>query len=118
MQARAGRVLVRKQHFKPYYGAEKVLQPTLFRFENVEDITVKTLVETLIPASGLIILLDKLLLRLREKGHRVLLFSQVVRMLDILSDYCRMRGFPFQRLDGSMSNGRRVRVVDHCNAPE
>jgi SNF2 family DNA or RNA helicase len=39
-------------------------------------------------------------------------------MLDILSDYCRMRGFPFQRLDGSMPNDLRVRAVDHYNATE
>jgi hypothetical protein len=38
--------------------------------------------------------------------------------VDILSDYYRMRGFPFQRLDGSLSNDLRVRAVDHYNAPE
>jgi Helicase conserved C-terminal domain len=64
------------------------------------------------------ILLDKLLFRLREKGHRVLVFSQMVRMLDILSDYRQMRGFPFLRLDGSMPNDLRVRAVDHYNDPE
>lgn len=88
-----------------------------FLFENVEDTSEKTSVETLIRASGKLILLDKLLLRLREKGHRVLVFSQMVRMLDILSDYCRMRGFPYQRLDGSMPNDLRQRAVDHYNAP-
>jgi chromodomain-helicase-DNA-binding protein 1 len=88
-----------------------------FLFDNVEDTSVDTTVDTLIRASGKLILLDKLLLRLRERGHRVLVFSQMVRMLDILSDYCRMRGFPHQRLDGSMPNDLRVRAVDHYNAP-
>lgn len=88
-----------------------------FLFDNVEDTSVDTTVETLIRSSGKLILLDKLLLRLRERGHRVLVFSQMVRMLDILSDYCRMRGFPYQRLDGSMPNDLRVRAVDHYNAP-
>jgi Helicase conserved C-terminal domain len=87
-------------------------------FKNVEDVTFKITVETLIRAAGEIILLDKLLLRLRDKGHRVLVFSQMVTMLDILSDYCRMRGFPFQSLDRSMPNDLRVRAVDHYNAPE
>jgi hypothetical protein len=41
-----------------------------------------------------------------------------MRTVDILSDYYRMRGFPFQRLDGSMPNDLRVRAVDHYNAPE
>jgi SWI/SNF-related matrix-associated actin-dependent regulator of chromatin subfamily A member 5 len=43
-----------------------------FLFESVEGTTVKTTVETLIRASGKMSLLDKLLLRLREKGLRVL----------------------------------------------
>jgi SNF2 family DNA or RNA helicase len=89
-----------------------------FLFGNVEDITAKTTVETLIRASGEMTPLEKLLLRLREKGHRVLDFSQMVRMVDILSDYCLMRGFPFQRLDGPMPNDLRVRAVDRYNAPE
>ena len=46
--------------------------------------------------SGKVVLLDKLLVRLREKGHRVLIFSQMVRMLDILADYMRYKHFPFQ----------------------
>jgi SNF2 family DNA or RNA helicase len=87
-------------------------------FKNVEDVTVKITVETLIRAAGEMIRLDKLLLRLRDKGHRVLVFSQMVTMLDILSDYCRMRGFPFQSLDRSMPNDLRVRAIDHHNAPE
>jgi chromodomain-helicase-DNA-binding protein 1 len=96
----------------------KKIRNVHFPFGNVEDITVKTTVETLIRASGKMTLLDKLLPRLREKGHRVLFFSQMMRMVDIMSDYCRMRGFPFQRLDGTMPNDLRVRSVDHCNAPE
>jgi SWI/SNF-related matrix-associated actin-dependent regulator of chromatin subfamily A member 5 len=43
-----------------------------FLFESVEDVTVKTTVENSIRASVKMILLDKLLLRLREKGLRVL----------------------------------------------
>jgi hypothetical protein len=39
-------------------------------------------------------------------------------MFDILSDYYRMRGFPFQRLDGLMPLDLRVRAVDHYIAPQ
>jgi len=38
--------------------------------------------------------------------------------LDILQDYCRLRGFLCQRLDGSMPNDLRQRGVDHFNAPD
>ena len=42
------------------------------------------------------ILLDKLLCRLKETGHRVLIFSQMVRMLDIIADYLYLKRFLFQ----------------------
>lgn len=40
------------------------------------------------------ILLDKLLTRLKAAGHRVLVFSQMTRMMDILEDLMHMRGEP------------------------
>lgn len=49
-----------------------------------------------IKGSGKLILLDKLLTRLKETGHRVLIFSQMVRMLDILSDYLQLKRYAFQ----------------------
>lgn len=42
------------------------------------------------------ILLDKLLTRLKAAGHRVLVFSQMTRMMDILEDLMHMRGEPQQ----------------------
>ena len=54
----------------------------------------------LIAASGKLVLLDKLLPKLRSDGHRVLIFSQFVMVLDILNDYLTYRGFKFERLDG------------------
>lgn len=52
--------------------------------------------QQLVRSSGKLVLLDKLLVRLKERGHRVLIFSQMVRMLDILADYLRSRQFLFQ----------------------
>jgi SNF2 family DNA or RNA helicase len=48
---------------------------------------------TLVDNCGKLVLLDKLLVRLREKGSRVLVFSSMSRMLDILEDYCWYRGW-------------------------
>jgi chromodomain-helicase-DNA-binding protein 1 len=45
----------------------------------------------LLRGSGKLFLLDKLLCRLNATGHRVLIFSQMVRMLDIMSDYLTLR---------------------------
>ncbi|XP_074651720.1 chromodomain-helicase-DNA-binding protein 1-like isoform X2 [Tubulanus polymorphus] len=70
----------------------------------------------LIKSSGKLILLDKLLLRLKQTGHRVLIFSQMVRMLDILAQYLQLRHFMFQRLDGSIRGELRKQALDHFNA--
>eukprot|EP01134_Creolimax_fragrantissima_P008587 CFRG8587T1 len=71
----------------------------------------------LVKNSGKLVLLDKLLVRLQETGHRVLIFSQMVRMLDIISEYLQLRGFTFQRLDGCTKNEQRTQAMDHFNAP-
>ena len=54
--------------------------------------------------AGKMMVLDKLLPRLREEGHRVLIFSQMTRMLDILEDYCLWREYPYCRLDGQTAH--------------
>eukprot|EP00027_Filamoeba_sp_ATCC50430_P005766 CAMPEP_0168547732 /NCGR_PEP_ID=MMETSP0413-20121227/4191_1 /TAXON_ID=136452 /ORGANISM="Filamoeba nolandi, Strain NC-AS-23-1" /LENGTH=886 /DNA_ID=CAMNT_0008578001 /DNA_START=270 /DNA_END=2931 /DNA_ORIENTATION=+ len=89
-----------------------------YLFDNAEDLSNSSPLEGLIKNSGKLILLDKLLVRLKETGHRVLIFSQMVRMLDILSDYLSGRGFQFQRLDGSMSSDQRQKAMHHFNAPD
>lgn len=43
--------------------------------------------QALIRSAGKLVLLDKLLPRLKAGGHKVLIFSQMVRCLDILEDY-------------------------------
>ncbi|XP_075520131.1 protein CHROMATIN REMODELING 5-like [Primulina tabacum] len=73
--------------------------------------------ERIILSSGKRVLLDKLLSRLHETGHRVLIFSQMVRMLDLLAEYLSIKGFKFQRLDGSTKAELRQQAMDHFNAP-
>lgn len=72
----------------------------------------------LIMNSGKMVLLDKLLTRLKKDGHRVLIFSQMVRMLDILSDYMTMRGYVYQRLDGMVSSDNRRKAIERFNAED
>ena len=74
------------------------------------------LCQQLLRGSGKLVLLDKLLMRLHETGHRVLIFSQMVRQLDILSQYLQLRRLPFQRLDGSIRGELRKQALDHFNA--
>ncbi|CAI9106222.1 OLC1v1005326C1 [Oldenlandia corymbosa var. corymbosa] len=68
-------------------------------------------------SSGKLVILDKLLDRLHATKHRVLIFSQMVRMLDILAEYLSLKGFLFQRLDGSTKAELRQQAMDHFNAP-
>lgn len=72
--------------------------------------------QELLRGSGKLVLLDKLLCRLKETGHRVLIFSQMVRMLDIVAEYLTKRHFSFQRLDGSIKGELRKQALDHFNA--
>lgn len=69
----------------------------------------------LIMSSGKMVLLDKLLTRLKKDGHRVLIFSQMVRILDILGDYLSIKGYNFQRLDGTVPSYQRRISIDHFN---
>lgn len=90
-----------------------------YLFEGAEartDNTEETL-KGLVMSSGKMVLLDKLLARLRQDSHRVLIFSQMVRMLDILSDYMSLRGYQHQRLDGMVSSEARKKSIAHFNAP-
>ena len=63
-------------------------------------------------ASGKLVLLDKLLPRLKQDGHRILLFSQFKIMLDILEDYLDARDFSFERIDGSITGHKRQSAID------
>ncbi|THG18520.1 hypothetical protein TEA_015218 [Camellia sinensis var. sinensis] len=133
------------------------------------SITGSSKLERIILSSGKLVILDKLLVRLHETNHRVLIFSQsillmdhevtvsmlcvadpwvfsidshrnwcklkqsssrsaqtrlglalsvsMVRMLDILAEYLSLRGFQFQRLDGSTKAELRQQAMDHFNAP-
>lgn len=94
-----------------------------FMFPNIEQQILNgnerrdEILKALITSSGKMMLLDQLLVKLRKDSHRVLIFSQMVKMLDILSDYLQLRGYQFQRLDGTIAAGPRRVAIDHFNAP-
>ncbi|XP_006831228.1 PREDICTED: lymphoid-specific helicase isoform X3 [Chrysochloris asiatica] len=71
--------------------------------------------EELVINSGKFLILDRMLPELKSRGHKVLLFSQMTRMLDILMDYCHFRNFKFSRLDGSMTYTEREENMHNFN---
>lgn len=96
-----------------------------YLFDGVEDkvlsnfgSTRENILRGLIMSSGKMVLLDQLLNKLRRDGHRVLIFSQMVRMLDIIGDYLQLKGLNFQRLDGTINSHKRRIAIDHFNAKD
>ncbi|KAI8091622.1 SNF2 family N-terminal domain-containing protein [Thamnidium elegans] len=99
---------LRKCCIHPYLleGAEEVI---------VSDSRAQTPQEQfscLIDSSGKLVLIDKLLRKLFEGNHKVLIFSQFTSCLDILSDYLRGRQYPHERIDGSVPGDQRQAAID------
>ena len=74
--------------------------------------------DLVLKASGKMVLLDKLLPKLKSEGHRVLIFSQMVKMLDLLSDYLRERRYSHERLDGTIRGDLRQAAIDRFSHPD
>ena len=62
----------------------------------------KDLYNKLLESSGKLMLLNKFIDKFREENHKVLIFSQFKRMLDIIELYLRMKGVPYEMLTGSV----------------
>ncbi|KAH7316187.1 hypothetical protein KP509_21G081900 [Ceratopteris richardii] len=72
-------------------------------------------IEKLVEQCGKLKLLDRLLVHLRERGHKVLIFSQMTRILDILEYYLQERGFNPFRIDGQVKQAERQRQIQEFN---
>eukprot|EP00599_Poterioochromonas_sp_BG-1_P014267 CAMPEP_0173160514 /NCGR_PEP_ID=MMETSP1105-20130129/17906_1 /TAXON_ID=2985 /ORGANISM="Ochromonas sp., Strain BG-1" /LENGTH=655 /DNA_ID=CAMNT_0014079465 /DNA_START=39 /DNA_END=2002 /DNA_ORIENTATION=- len=85
-----------------------------YLFPNQEDRTLDPLGEHLVTNCGKMVLLEKLLMKLKQRGHRVLIFSQMTRMLDILEDFLHSRGYAYCRIDGNTTyEDREDRIADY-----
>ena len=73
---------------------------------------------TLVEASSKLQLLSIMLPKLRERGHRVLMFSQFLDNLDIVEDFLDGLGMLHRRLDGTISALEKQKRIDEFNAPE
>ncbi|XP_071036035.1 chromatin-remodeling complex ATPase chain Iswi isoform X4 [Parasteatoda tepidariorum] len=88
-----------------------------YLFDGAEPGPPYTTDEHLVYNCGKMVILDKLLPKLREQGSRVLIFSQMTRMLDILEDYVLWRQYPYCRLDGQTPHEDRERQINEFNMP-
>ncbi|KAF2758351.1 chromatin-remodeling complex ATPase-like protein [Pseudovirgaria hyperparasitica] len=71
--------------------------------------------EHLVQNAAKMVMLDRLLVRMKAQGSRVLIFSQMSRLLDILEDYSIMREFKYCRIDGSTAHEDRISAIDEYN---
>ncbi|XP_065848676.1 CHD3-type chromatin-remodeling factor PICKLE-like [Euphorbia lathyris] len=70
----------------------------------------------LVEASGKLQLLDKMMVKLKEQGHRVLIYTQFQHMLDLLEDYCTYKQWQYERIDGKVGGADRQIRIDRFNA--
>uniref|UniRef100_A0A7S2IVN3 Chromatin-remodeling complex ATPase n=1 Tax=Haptolina brevifila TaxID=156173 RepID=A0A7S2IVN3_9EUKA len=94
-----------------------------YLFEGVEDKSLDPFGDHIVTNCGKMMVLDKLLLRLMKEKSRVLIFSQMTRVLDLLEDYCVYRqragdAFTYCRIDGSTAGTDRQDSIDAFNAPD
>ncbi|PIA44562.1 hypothetical protein AQUCO_01700274v1 [Aquilegia coerulea] len=88
-----------------------------YLFEGAEPGPPYTTGEHLITNAGKMVLLDKLLPKLKERDSRVLIFSQMTRLLDILEDYLMFRGHRYCRIDGQTGGEDRDASIEAFNQP-
>jgi ATP-dependent DNA helicase len=74
--------------------------------------------ESLVNCCGKMMILDQLVQQLLEKKHKILIFSQMTRMLDILEEYCSLpsKSIPYFRIDGSVSQAERAEQIESFNS--
>ncbi|ONH67630.1 ISWI chromatin-remodeling complex ATPase ISW1 [Cyberlindnera fabianii] len=89
-----------------------------YLFEGAEPGPPYTTDEHLVYNSQKLKVLDQLLKKLKSEGSRVLIFSQMSRLLDILEDYCMFREYEYCRIDGQTDHADRVKSIDEYNAPD
>ena len=83
-----------------------------------KNVDVEQMHRNLIEASAKLLLLKIMLPKLKERGHRVLIFSQFLGQLDIIEDFLHIMGLSYQRLDGSISSLEKQKRIDEFNAPD
>ncbi|ALC44637.1 Mi-2, partial [Drosophila busckii] len=74
-------------------------------------------INSLTKAAGKLVLLSKMLKQLKSQNHRVLIFSQMTKMLDILEDFLEGEQYKYERIDGGITGTVRQEAIDRFNAP-
>uniref|UniRef100_A0A8D2Q5P6 Chromodomain helicase DNA binding protein 8 n=1 Tax=Varanus komodoensis TaxID=61221 RepID=A0A8D2Q5P6_VARKO len=95
---------------------EKIL--TEFRDSCLHHVPHDFPLQAMVRSSGKLVLIDKLLPKLKAGGHKVLIFSQMVRCLDILEDYLIQKRYLYERIDGRVRGNLRQAAIDRFSKPD
>ncbi|CAA7041549.1 unnamed protein product [Microthlaspi erraticum] len=91
------------------------LHPYMVALPDIQ-VDVNEAYKKLMESSGKLQLLDKMMVKLNEQGHRVLIYTQFQHMLDLLEDYCCYKKWIYERIDGKVGGAERQRRIDRFNA--
>ena len=101
-----------------FYPPPKMLPAPTSEKQRFTNIRVPSM-RRFVTDSGKLANLDNLLLKLKEGGHRVLLYFQMTRMIDLMEEYLTYRNYKYLRLDGSTKlEDRRDTVHDFQTRPD
>ncbi|KAG2610394.1 hypothetical protein PVAP13_4KG098100 [Panicum virgatum] len=85
--------------------------------EEIEGYLPKHYLPSIVRLCGKLEMLDRLLPKLKATDHRVLLFSTMTRLLDVMEDYLVWKKYKYLRLDGHTSGHERGALIDKFNDP-
>ena len=72
----------------------------------------------MIQSSGKMILLEKLIIKMRSEGNKILIFSQFTMMLDLLEEWIKFLNVKYEKIDGSIKAKERQNAIDRFNDPK
>ncbi|XP_075938173.1 chromodomain-helicase-DNA-binding protein 6 isoform X1 [Anarhichas minor] len=97
-------------------GAEEKILESFRKYHSPDALDFQ--LQAMIQAAGKLVLIDKLLPKLLSGGHKVLVFSQMVRCLDIMEDYLIQRRYTYERIDGRVRGNMRQAAIDRFCKPD
>lgn len=74
--------------------------------------------ENIVRTCGKFDVLDRILPKLKAAGHRVLVYSQMVKLLEILQQYVEEKGYRYSKLIGATSSDERAELIEEFNRPD
>ncbi|KAG1334177.1 chromatin structure-remodeling complex protein SYD-like [Cocos nucifera] len=86
--------------------------------EEVDSLLPKHYLPTIVRLCGKLEMLDRLLPKLKATDHRVLFFSTMTRLLDVMEEYLTWKRYKYLRLDGHTSGQDRGALIEEFNRPD